>query len=106
MVCLREVENIARILNQSMLEAASGAEERPSLLSGKTNPAQGSLHAAVGATRGTPQRIARLKDSCHSPLSEFRGGKPRNGDWGSKSVRSVLQGFVGRPVRFSLRVEI
>jgi hypothetical protein len=39
MVCLMEVENVSRILHQSMLEAASGAEEGPSLLTGKANPA-------------------------------------------------------------------
>ena len=106
MICLMEVENVSRILYQSMLEASSGTEERPSLLARKANPAQGTLHAAVRAPGGSPQRIERFKCPSRRSVTEFNGGNPGNGDGRAQSVSSVMQGIVCRPVGFRLRVEI
>ena len=53
MLCVPYAKDVARILYQSMLEAPSGAHERPSPLPGEFNSQKRSIHADVGTARST-----------------------------------------------------
>jgi hypothetical protein len=60
MLGILETQYMARILDQSMLETASGADERPALLTCESDSPQRAIHAFVRAGWSTPQGIKWL----------------------------------------------
>jgi hypothetical protein len=61
MLSILDPQHISRILDQSMLEPSSGADERPAPLARESDSPQRAIHAFVRAGWGTPQGIKRLQ---------------------------------------------
>jgi hypothetical protein len=76
MVCILQLEHVACILDQSMLETASGAEKGPVPLAGELNPSQGSFHADIWAARSRPQSVTGIEELKHRASIQCTGGKP------------------------------
>jgi hypothetical protein len=62
MLRLLDPQYVACILYQSMLESPSGADKRPSSLTGISDPSKRAIHALIGASRRAPQRVELPKD--------------------------------------------
>jgi hypothetical protein len=76
MVRVLPCKHMSGILDQSMLEPASGADKGPVPLAGELNPPQSAFHADVWAARGRPQRIEGIEELVHGVRTQRAGGKP------------------------------
>ncbi len=70
MLSIVDTQDMAGILDQSMLKTASGTDERPALFAREADGPECSLHAVVWAGWSTPQGIHGLQHGLAARLSE------------------------------------
>src|SRR5262249_28175229 len=91
---------------QSMLESASGSDERPASLSGKTDGGQSTFHAAIRAARSAPDRVAGPQPSFRGSISQRIGIQPERSSSQSQSFSRMRNGSLGRQMIFVLRIVV
>ncbi len=101
-----DAENIAGILYQSMLKAASGSEEWHIVFARESNRVQRAVHADVWTTRRAPQRI-ELFQRCRNISAIQRFSRhPGNIHNNRQRIRRMIERIVRRQViwRFGIIV--
>jgi hypothetical protein len=103
---IRDGEHMARILDQSMLKPASGAQEGPALFPRELNGVQRALHAVVRTAWCTPQGIKALQCGLTVRLSEGRGGQPHRVDHHREGTGRMAERLIGRDMRTKLGIKV
>jgi hypothetical protein len=99
-------EYIASILNQSMLKAASGPEERPAFFTCELDSPQCAIHALVWTGWRTPQSVIALQHGCTVLILQRLGWQPGRIDRHRESAGSMVEGFVRYDVRTKMGVKV
>src|SRR5262245_10759224 len=98
MVGVSEPENVARELDDRVLEAASGPDEGNTALAGVSDGRQGAVHAAIRARRSDPDAVESAQ-----PVVPVAGGVGRDPFGGQVDV---LQGLAREPMGTIRGIEV
>jgi len=100
MIGVLESEDVARELDDRVLEAASRSEERHSALAGEPDGRQCTLHAPIRTGRRNDETGVRGQALCRPLRHHFDGGNPL------EIKTDVSKRVVGGLMRVVLRVEV
>ena len=97
-------QNVAGILYQSMLKAASGSDERHTSFTREPDGEQSAIHTAIRAARSEPYTVKPGKPGFRVVAVQFVCIYPHGLRVESESFRSMRNGLFGRHVIGVLRV--